>query len=94
MTTALTAIKSIVSGRVQGVYYRASLQREARARGVRGWVRNCSSGDVEFLAQGAPADVEALLSWAGTGPRHARVVKVEVRDIDPQDELTDFEIRY
>jgi len=88
------AVKSTVTGRVQGVYYRASLLRQARASGLCGWVRNLPSGDVEFLAQGEGADVDALLAWARTGPRHARVVNVAVHEIDTRDDLVDFEIRY
>jgi acylphosphatase len=88
------AVTSIVTGRVQGVYYRASVQREARTRGLCGWVRNLPSGDVEFLAQGEGADVDALVAWARTGPPHARVDSLQVREIDTRDDLAGFEIRY
>ena len=83
-----------VSGRVQGVYYRASVQREARAHGLSGWVRNLTGGDVEFMAQGESSDVEALIDWARTGPPHARVASLDVQEIATHDDLTGFEIRY
>ena len=62
-----------VSGRVQGVGYRASLQDEADRRGVTGWVRNRRDGTVEALLQGPQAAVEAVIAWALRGPPGARV---------------------
>jgi acylphosphatase len=62
-----------VSGRVQGVGYRVSLQDEASRCGVTGWVRNRRDGTVEALLQGPPAAVEAVIAWARRGPPGARV---------------------
>lgn len=67
-----------VSGRVQGVGYRASLQREACRLGLGGWVRNRTDGTVEALLQGPQAAVDALIGWARRGPPGAHVT--EVRD--------------
>ena len=62
-----------VSGRVQGVGYRVSLQDEAARLGISGWVRNRRDGTVEALLQGSPEAVAALIAWARRGPPGARV---------------------
>jgi acylphosphatase len=81
-----------VSGRVQGVWFRESCRREADARGVAGWVRNCPDGKVEAAFEGEPDAVEALVGWCSTGPIRARVVRVEVIDELPAGD-TRFTIR-
>lgn len=63
----------LISGRVQGVYYRASLADEAERRGVTGWVRNRRNGDVEAVVQGSPEAVQAIIAWAKRGPSQAIV---------------------
>ena len=75
-------VRAIVTGRVQGVAYRASTVYEAREHGLTGWVRNLPDGSVELEAQGDAAEVDALLAWCAHGPPAARVtgVNVEVRD--------------
>jgi acylphosphatase len=75
-----TATHAIVSGRVQGVWFRASTQRQARKLGVRGWVRNLPDGTVELHAEGDAEAVEGLLRWAHGGPPTARVDRVEASD--------------
>jgi acylphosphatase len=72
-----TALRLRIAGRVQGVGYRAWLEREARSRGLRGWVRNRRDGSVEALAQGSPAALDALTMWARHGPPAARVADVD-----------------
>jgi acylphosphatase len=68
----------IIHGRVQGVFFRESMSRQARQLGVTGWVRNCSDGTVEAMVQGDPDAVGQIVAWAGTGPEMARVERVEV----------------
>ena len=82
----------VARGRVQGVNYRASLQREARARQLRGWVRNLSDGSVEAVLQGAEPDVDFVIAWARIGPRAAVVTGVQVAKRQPEASLTSFEI--
>lgn len=83
----------IAHGRVQGVFYRASLQREARTRGVCGWVRNLPDGSVEALLQGPDEAVSAVLAWARSGPRGALVEAVEVSWAEPYIPFSGFEVR-
>ncbi|MEE2730446.1 MAG: acylphosphatase [Pseudomonadota bacterium] len=74
-------IHAVVSGRVQGVYYRASTRERALEIGVTGWVRNRADGSVELEAQGSPEQVENLLAWARQGPEQARVQSCVPREI-------------
>ena len=72
-----------VTGTVQGVNYRATAAREARQRGLTGWVRNEPDGAVLIDVEGAPAAVEAFLAWCPEGPPKARVDSVETTVADP-----------
>jgi acylphosphatase len=82
----------IVSGRVQGVFFRDSTREQARRHGVTGWVRNRADGTVEAAFEGSQADVDALVRWARRGPEHARVDGVEVFD-EPPEGLAGFCVR-
>lgn len=76
----------IVSGRVQGVWYRESCMREATAAGVSGWIRNNYDGTVEAALEGHPATVDRVLAWMRTGPPRAVVTAVEVTPEAPHGE--------
>ncbi len=65
-----------ITGRVQGVWYRAATQREASRLGVNGWVRNLPDGGVEALLEGEPDAVRMLVAWCRVGPPGARVLDV------------------
>lgn len=71
-----------ITGRVQGVGYRASLMDAALARGLRGWVRNRRDGSVEAVVHGAAADCDAVVLWAHRGPPAAHVMAVVVEPLD------------
>jgi acylphosphatase len=73
-------VRAIVTGRVQGVAFRASTVEEARMHGLTGWVRNLADGAVELEAQGDEARITALLAWCAHGPPAARVAGVTVDD--------------
>jgi acylphosphatase len=73
-----------VSGRVQGVFFRESCARQARAAGLTGWVRNRPDGRVEAVFEGDQEPVERLVSWCGHGPSRAVVTGVEVFDEQPE----------
>jgi acylphosphatase len=80
----LIARRCLVSGRVQGVFYRASTRARAEALGVTGHARNLRDGRVEVLACGEPAAVEALCQWLWQGPPACSVSAVEVDAVDPK----------
>jgi len=89
---ALKQLLLIVKGRVQGVYFRASTQREAKRLGLSGWVRNRPDGSVEILAEGEEVSIRELYGWAQKGPSAARVERVETRWRSFTGEYADFRI--
>lgn len=84
----------LISGHVQGVFYRTSTQRQANAGGVRGWVRNLPDGQVEALFEGHQTAVERLVAWCRIGPDNAYVTDVNVRYEAYRAEFTSFSVRY
>lgn len=82
----------VVTGRVQGVFFRDSCQQEAERRGVSGWVTNADDGSVVAELEGEPDAVDAVVSWARTGPDRAEVDDVEVTDV-PETGGSGFEVR-
>ena len=82
----------LVRGRVQGVYFRASTQREARRLGLSGWVRNRTDGSGAILAEGEETAIRELYGWAQRGPSAARVDRVETRWRSFTGEYPDFRI--
>ncbi len=82
----------LVSGEVQGVFFRDQCRRIAGQQGVAGWVRNLPDGRVEAIFEGDPDSVERLVHWAHHGPSRARVTAVDVRD-EPVEGLASFQIR-
>lgn len=81
----------VVEGRVQGVGYRVSCARQARAAGLAGTVRNLAGGGVEAVFEGAPGRVDDLVAWCRRGPSHAQVDAVRVSEAVPTG-VTDFRI--
>lgn len=75
----LKQVQLFVRGRVQGVFFRASTQREAKRLGLTGWVRNRPDGSVEVLAEGEEDNIKELVAWANRGPSASRVERVDVR---------------
>ena len=80
-----------VTGRVQGVFFRAWAQDEAQTLGVSGWIRNCSDGSVEAQLEGEAEAVDELVELLGEGPPGARVDRVEVEEADSEG-LSGFEV--
>jgi Acylphosphatases len=81
-----------ISGRVQGVFFRAHTKEVAEKLGLTGWVRNLPDGRVEAVFEGEEEAVKEAIEWCKRGPPLARVEKVEVRYEDPTGEFRDFRI--
>ncbi|MEK6960142.1 MAG: acylphosphatase [Nanoarchaeota archaeon] len=84
---------ALISGRVQGIFYRASARSEAIKRKLIGWVRNTSDGKVELIVQGPKHEVDDFLDWCRSGPMLADVTEVELTFEEPNDDLTGFEVK-
>lgn len=82
----------VVSGTVQGVFFRDTCRRTAEAQGVAGWVRNAPDGTVEAVFEGEPERVDRLVEWARQGPPAAVVDAVSVTEEEPEG-LPGFQVR-
>ena len=88
----MVRFRVLISGRVQGVFFRDTCRRLAEQHGVAGWVRNLPDGRVEAVFEGPPDGVCHLVDWAHTGPRLAAVDTVAVHP-EPPEGLTAFRIK-
>jgi len=84
----------LVSGRVQGVFFRSETQDEAIRHGVMGWVRNLPDGKVEAVFEGEKENVEEVIEFCRRGPLGARVTKVDVQWQGFTGEFKNFKIMY
>ena len=84
----------VITGRVQGVFFRMETKREADRLGVCGWVKNRPDGSVEAVLEGEAAAVDAMLTWCRQGPPLAVVAHVEVRQERNRGEFSDFAIAF
>jgi acylphosphatase len=89
---AISRARVVISGRVQGVSFRANTRDQARSIGIRGWVRNLSDGRVEAIFEGPQADVQRMIHWCNRGPAPARVANVEVHWEPPTGQEPGFRI--
>lgn len=81
-----------VTGKVQGVFYRASTQAKAKELGLNGWVKNAEDGSVLIEAEGEDQKLDKLVEWCQQGPGAAQVNAVDAEEIIPQGVNT-FEVR-
>jgi len=88
------AARVLVSGRVQGVFFRASTCEMARDLGLTGWVRNRPDGKVEAVFEGPGPSVRRMVSWCHHGPRLAEVTSVDLTWRDATDKYAGFGVRY
>ena len=84
----------LISGRVQGVCFRANTRKQARALGLTGWVRNLPDDRVETVFEGEQKGAEAMLAWCRTGTPPAKVDHLEVAEEIAGGGFTDFDIVY
>ena len=88
----LIRYRVLISGRVQGVFFRETCRRLARENDVSGWVRNLPDGRVEAVFEGSPENVARLVDWSRHGPRLAQVENIGIHP-EPPEGLPDFQIR-
>jgi len=89
-----TRARLVISGLVQGVWYRAYTQRTARAVGLTGWVRNMPNGSVEAVMEGPRAAIEMAILECRKGPPSSRVENVEIEWEEPTGEFGAFNITH
>lgn len=77
----------VVSGKVQGVFFRAHTQTRAQELGLSGWVRNEPNGSVAMEFEGPEPDCQAMLEWCQQGSPRARVERVAAREVSPKQEI-------
>ncbi len=90
----LARAQVLISGRVQGVFYRAHTRDQAWARGLKGWVRNLPDGRVAAVFEGKRAAIEDMINWCRQGPPYAAVEEVLVDWQPYQGDFVDFRIVY
>ena len=89
-----TNVHVLISGRVQGVWFRSSTKQKAEQLGVTGWVRNTKDGRVEAIFEGEENSVKSLIEWCHHGPPLAKIEKVEVKNQNFTNGFDDFSIKY
>lgn len=87
-------VRLLVTGLVQGVFFRANAQRMAKKFSVKGWVKNLLNGDLEIVAEGNKEDLHQFISWCHQGPPGAIVKNVEATWREYEGKFTDFKIIY
>ena len=85
-------IRLIISGKVQGVFFRVSLRDQARDLGISGWARNNPDGTVEALIEGEPGKVDQIINWCWNGPPDAIVENISKREDSADLNMSSFEI--
>lgn len=86
-------LRIVVEGRVQGVFYRASAQREARRLSLTGYARNMPDGRVEIVVSGQPAVLHTFIAWCRQGPPRAHVTDINAAPCENVEAFRDFEVR-
>ena len=89
-----TRAHAIISGRVQGVFFRMETMRAAQRIGVSGWVRNLRDGTVEAVFEGDETRIDAMINWCKEGPPHAHVTDVKVDREEYTGEFDSFKITH
>jgi acylphosphatase len=95
MSAPIIVRRCFVTGRVQGVFYRASARHKAVELGISGYARNLPDGRVEVLMAGQPTPIQSMIDWLRVGPPAAQVERVVVEEVDPEaaDVPVGFDVR-
>lgn len=84
----------VISGRVQGVWFRATTKQKAEQLGLTGWVRNTPDGCVETVFEGEETLVNKMIEWCHRGPPLSKVENVEVKKQEPTNSFDGFSVKY
>lgn len=87
------AVNILVSGKVQGVCFRAATKKQADKRGIVGYAKNLSDGRVEIKAYGDDAAISELIDWSYKGSLFSKVKQVEVSELEPAENFKNFDIK-
>lgn len=88
------AVRLLISGRVQGVFYRYTAQKVASRLELNGWVKNLPGGQVAAVAVGTPSAVDAFITWCREGPPSAHVTNVSVSELPSPPDCEGFLVTY
>ena len=87
-------IHLIITGRVQGVFFRSKTKKQAKKLNLTGFVRNNPNGTVEIVAEGSKDNIDKLISWCKKGPLLSKVTDIKIKREKPTGKFTDFSIVY
>ena len=87
-------VRLLVSGNVQGVFFRQALKVVAKKNNVLGWVRNLKDGRVEAMLEGDNKSINSVIEWTRIGPANSRVEDIEVINEEFKNEFSTFEVLY
>jgi acylphosphatase len=89
-----TRVHVLISGKVQGVWYRASTKQKADEVGVTGWVRNTDDGNVEAVFEGEKTQIDEMIAWCWIGPQRAQVTDIKMLPARSDESFTCFTVLY
>jgi acylphosphatase len=89
-----TRVHVLITGKVQGVWYRASTKQKADELGIMGWVKNTSDGNVEAVFEGDKVKIDEMITWCWIGPQRAQVVDIKILPSHSEETYTSFFVLY
>jgi len=90
----ISCVHVLISGRVQGVWYRAFTKQKAEQLGIKGWVRNASDGKVEAIFEGEENKIDQMIDWCYKGPPLAKIKDIEIKKQQATNAFEDFSIKH
>jgi len=89
-----STVHVVISGRVQGVWFRANTKQKAEQLGVTGWVKNTADGKVEAIFEGDKKHIQEMIDWCHQGPPSAQIEQVEITEQSLSNGFDGFSIKY